>query len=517
MNDDRESVRCQLQAELDSEKSLNDRRALGQFSTPSRLAKEIVEFSAKLIPGKIRFMDPAFGTGAFYSWIVSEFQTQLETAIGYEIDPHYYFPAKKLWSECNLNLINTDFMMADPKYKCNLLICNPPYTRHHLIPADYKVVLHNQILNETTISLSGLSGMYCYYLLGCHKWLEPNAISVWLIPSEFMDVGYGKELKEYLLNNVTLMGVHRYNPEEVQFNDALVSSAIVWFRNAVPPSEHDILFSYGGTLQNPNISRFITKSLLTNEPKWTRFPIKEERNHLGVVPFSLFFNVKRGIATGDNHFFILERTEAEKLGLPKKYLQPILPSPRHLKKNVILSDSEGFPSNIPQLVLLNCCDDEKTIEEYSAKTYEYLKKGVPDVSSRYLCKKRKAWFFQEQRSAAPLLCSYMGRGNNSPFRFILNESEAIATNSYLMIYPTEHFNKSYGLSKESLSKAWLYLNRNSVKLLEEGRIYGGGLQKIEPKELLNVDLSDFDEFMRNSFSGVDDTALCSSSSLVPNI
>ena len=46
-----------------------------------------------------------------------------------------------------------------------------------------------------------------------------------------MDVNYGKAVKHYLLSRVTLLHIHRFDPNDVQFADALVSSAVVWFRN----------------------------------------------------------------------------------------------------------------------------------------------------------------------------------------------------------------------------------------------------------------------------------------------
>jgi hypothetical protein len=42
-----------------------------------------------------------------------------------------------------------------------------------------------------------------------------------LIPSEFMDVNYGAAVKRYLLNKVTLLHIHRFDPHDVQFGDAL--------------------------------------------------------------------------------------------------------------------------------------------------------------------------------------------------------------------------------------------------------------------------------------------------------
>ncbi len=495
---EQEKLRAEMQFRLDSEKSIEDRRRLGQFSTPTELAREIVDYALKQSSGAVRFMDPAFGTGAFYSSLVAAAEGRLDSAVGFEIDSHYFAPTSLLWKESKLKLTNSDFLAEKPNEKCNLLVCNPPYTRHHLIPQSYKQMLHDLILEETSISLSGLSGMYCYYMLACHKWLAPGALSAWLIPSEFMDVGYGKEIKDYLLHRVNLLRIHRYDPEDVQFDDALVSSAIVLFRNEPPGSDSGIVFSYGGSLEHPGITREVSRASLEKEPKWTRFPLKGERRQQEPVPLSRYFRAKRGIATGSNRFFIMRKETAREIGIPESYLKPILPSPREMRENVILAGSDGYPTNVTPLALLNCKDDEQTVLEQSQETYDYLKKGEGDVSAGYLCRKRKLWYLQEQREAAPIICSYMGRGEGTAFRFILNKSEAIVTNSYIMLYPTELFREQYGTAEESIGKAWAYLNQNSFKLSDEGRVYGGGLQKIEPKELMNVDASDFDEYMRSA-------------------
>ena len=123
-----------------------------------------------------------------------------------------------------------------------------------------------------------------------------------------MDVICGKQAKEYILNKVTLLHIHRFNPSDVQFNDALVSSAVVWFKNCPPTTNHTVEFSYGGTLLKPAISKRISAVTLVGATKWSGFPnsyceiTKNSGKSLGD-----FFVIKRGIATGANDFFFLPK------------------------------------------------------------------------------------------------------------------------------------------------------------------------------------------------------------------
>ena len=69
MLDALEKQRLALQAELDSRKTQTERNRLGQFATPPSLAIEILKYASTLIPedAPVSFLDPAIGTGVFYS------------------------------------------------------------------------------------------------------------------------------------------------------------------------------------------------------------------------------------------------------------------------------------------------------------------------------------------------------------------------------------------------------------------------------------------------------------------
>jgi adenine-specific DNA-methyltransferase len=136
--------------------------------------------------------------------------------------------------------------------------------------------------------------VHCYFMALCHGWMQENGVAVWLIPSEFMDVNYGQAVKNYLLREVNLLRIHRFDPNDVQFDDALVSSAVVWLQMRKPMVGEQVRSSYGGSIDRPTHEKMVDAQVLMAEKKWTRFPLSEEREVLAVPRLGDFFTVKRG-------------------------------------------------------------------------------------------------------------------------------------------------------------------------------------------------------------------------------
>ena len=492
-----ETRRLALQDELDARKDAAARNRMGQFATPGSLAVDIQRYAKTHLGRKerLRFIDPAIGTGAFYSALLRvSSETCIDAAIGYEIDPHYGRPAAELWDKTGLEIILGNFTRADAPEasdRYNLLICNPPYVRHHHIDSMEKQRLKSRAQAASGVTINGLAGLYCYFLCISHTWMSIGGLAGWLIPSEFMDVKYGIAVKRYLLDKVTLHHIHRFDPNDVQFCDALVSSAVVWFRNERPRPQHQVRFTYGGTLEQPMLDRLVPLETLRREQKWTRFP-KDEIHDTYVGPvLGDFFKVKRGLATGNNRYFILSAEEILTRELPMGAFKPILPSPRYVPDDEIESDRVGNPLLKQRLFLLDPPWTESEIKKRYPSLWAYLEEGKAEgVADRYICRHRALWYRQESRPPAPYVCTYLGRSDRKsgrPFRFILNNSKATAANVYLMLYPKESINRV--IQEEPLLKrqVWKFLNEISPQvMLGEGRVYGGGLHKLEPKELANV-------------------------------
>ncbi len=514
-----EARRQTAQAALDAKRPATERNRLGQFATPNALAIEITQY-VQSVAGRslsaVRFADPAIGTGSFYSAALAVFgPKRFETAFGVELDPAFCNTARELWAEAGLDVAQGDFtrIVASNSRPVapNLILANPPYVRHHHLKREDKERLQALTHRIAGIKVNGLAGLYVYFVLLATAWMEDGGYAAWLIPSEFMDVNYGAALKRYLTDSVTLIRVHRFDPNDVQFGDALVSSVVLVFRKKPPPPGHAVEFTFGGTINGPHASDSIPLDQLRGSRKWTVYPIHTLNDRLASIDrdgstLGDFFRVQRGIATGSNKFFVLDRRDAERRGLPKRYLRPILPSPRFLKTTIIDADEDGYPLIDRQLCVIDCDLPEPVLQAQHPALWDYLQTATAlGIKDGYLVGKRSPWYKQEQRDPAPFLLTYMGRGSDQkqPFRFIWNRSRAIGTNLYLMLYPKNGLMRMLRDNADRAADVFTLLGQvTGHELRGEGRVYGGGLNKIEPSELARISVAAFVERWPELRSGV---------------
>lgn len=485
-----EAQRLAEQQRLDQLKTAKERNKWGQFATPPALSLEIARYAWHRLQhrgGCFRFLDPAIGTGSFFGAFLQTFpHDRIEGATGIELDEPFAETAAAIWRRQGLRVIQGDFTKQNPDPSYNVVLTNPPYVRHHHLAADDKRRLGNLVQMATGLRLSGLSGLYCYFMLAGHAWLAENGLAVWLIPSEFMDVNYGDEVKRYLMEQVTLLQIHRFCPSDVQFDDALVSSAVVVFEKRKPPPDHQALFSFGGSLAKPAKSERIALDELRATRKWTSLP-RQRRDSAKTHAVTLgdFFTVKRGLATGNNDFFILPKSRLNELGIPPECVRPILPSPRFLKQEVIEADADGWPRIDRQLGIIDCDLDEAEIRKRWPRFADYLQIGKKQgVHETYLTSRRSPWYSQEKRESAPFVCTYMGRSLEKPFRFIWNRSGATAANVYLLLYPKDFVARQMAEKAEQVFAVLRSIQAHHF--ITEGRVYGGGLYKMEPAELMRL-------------------------------
>jgi hypothetical protein len=493
-----EAARIDVQRTLDAARSRAARNKLGQFATPPILAEQLLEATKRYLQptASVSFLDPALGTGAFYSAALSTFgPSRLRRAIGFEIDNSFQEAATTLWRQHGLDVRHEDFLLADPpsdNRRADVLVCNPPYVRHHHVGATLKQDYRARALAHSGVRLSGLAGLYTYFMVAAERWLAPSGVAAWLVPSEFMDVNYGSAVKEYLSDRYTILRIHRFAPDDVQFADALVSSVVVWLKNVRPRRGHEVHLTTGGTLTSPTQSSTRSQRQFTRSARWTQLFSSSTEQPAAILTLGDLFSIKRGLATGANNFFLLDTDRVNELQLPSSALTPVLPPPRRLEADEVFADKRGHPILPAPTFLLDVRAPLADLAREAPSVAEYLRGGASPFAARYLCQSRRPWYAQEVRSPAPLLCTYMGRstdGGKLPFRFIRNHSCATATNVYLLLYPKPPVQRALRDDPELIDRIWNGLRTLTLSdFTRQSRVYGGGLHKLEPRELAALDI-----------------------------
>ena len=490
-----EMLRQRLQEEIDAGKDIASRRRMGQFSTPHDLSAQIVSESLQYLVNRrhsLRMLETSMGTGSFVASALMIMPGRIRDVCGYELDADFHSAAERLWKGQPVKLVCGDFTKATPEEAYDVVFSNPPYVRHHAIGTDEKSRLQQMVHDALGIRISGLAGLYCHFMLLSYLWMKPGAVGAWLIPSEWMSVNYGAAIREFLTDKVKTLRIHKFDADDVRFSDALVSSCVVWFSKTSPDGE-DVRFTFGPDIEKPAQVRLIRLGDLRDADKW---PPHSGRMR-AVSRLGEHFLIRRGIATGDNGYFVLSEDDARRKQIPMRFLKPMLPSPRHLTVNRVTSDAQGVPTNARRQFLFDCTGVDA--HDLPDPVRRYLEAGAGTTGKKRLCSSRSVWYEQEQRRPTRFLCSYMGRsdGDASPVRFILNDSKAIAANSFLMLYPKNALKDILDTSRGCEEEVWRILaNIPSADIMACGRSYGGGLYKVEPKELANVPCGALDEWVR---------------------
>lgn len=291
------------------------------YITPPEYARDMVECGLAALGDNIReidFGDSAIGTGTLFLALrrcIDEKQHDgysVHSAIGVDIDKVMAEEAYVRYHKRGLEVIYGDALLSDINLgkKRNLMLVNPPFNRHEEIPKDYREVIYKIAKEQTGISVAGNAGLYVYHLLIMDKWLCNDAVAVWLLPAIFMQAKYGEAIRIYLMYNVQLIKIHVYNEEIGQFDNAQVTTAIVVFKKKKGEKKEKITISYGESMEHPVSCKYIQRDmLLKNLDNWRVISNKNELWNVSKkgVTFNDLFEIKRGVATGANTFFVMTR------------------------------------------------------------------------------------------------------------------------------------------------------------------------------------------------------------------
>jgi hypothetical protein len=334
-----------------------------------------------------------------------------------------------------------------------LIIANPPFVRAQRLVGRARILA--SIKSALGIRLAPMSGSGSYFLARAASLAGSARSSVgpgpaprlfFFSPSEVAGAAHAKRLRE------DLRRVHDWT----------------W-------REHVITDNQTGIDKHP--SNALALFFVFERRKAECEPIA--RGAIPRIRVRDVLQIKRGISTGCNDFFVLTDDEARRREISQDYLRAVMPTRIPLPSRCFSKGDWNELRRLGHRCWLLTLPNQR-IEAFERPIQDYLRIGLQrGLHSTPTARKLRTWFsLPIPRTAPDVFVTYLFRG--SP-RFVLNQSK--------VLHLTNILGGRFVSSIEDSSRQLTIidgLNVQAKRWMEKGmpgREYRDGLKKIEPREL----------------------------------
>lgn len=452
------------------------RRGTGTTYTPAPIVEAMLDrVGRELSP--VRLVDAGAGSGRFTLTAARRFPDAALVAVEPDDLAADILEAGAevvgVWDRLDVRRESFLETRLDPVEGPTLFIGNPPYIRHHSISAADKAWLRGAVGSAG----AGLAGLHIYFFVRTLQLARPGDAGLFIVPSEWLDVGYGRALRDLLVGPLGGREISVFPPESAMFAGVATTATTVLFRPHDPAvSVRFRRARYAGDVsaETHSSDRMVPSEVLRATPRWSGFGAAPQTGTsaapalitLHARPLGDFFRVSRGQVTGANRIWI---SPAGAPKLPDALTVPVVTraaelfaSGGALRDAGKLKRAVNLPRNLSTLP-----------DAQRRKAREFIKwaeqQGARDG---YIASARSAWWSVGYADPAPIICTYMAR--RAP-AFIRNLCGARIVNIAHGLYPR------VDLADEELDALAAWLSR--AVTLAQGRTYAGGLVKFEPREV----------------------------------
>lgn len=496
------------------------RDLLGQVNTPEYIAELISRLCIKTKNDYV--IDPCFGEGVFLissirrlrehqkDLVAAEYYP-LDQVFGIELDPGLFLSGlvhlHTSSGQRNIppNFFNGDFFdYKRQKGRFDVALMNPPYVRHEELTRDLpflnKKTIREKVLEDKQNKIFNKSNLYVYFLVYLTEFLREGGRLGVITSNTWLDTSFGRGFQQFLLDNFHIEYIIDFDRDT--FSDVAVESCILVLRRECDQDSEDDKTNFvliKERLPVEDLFRSITtkgagvsvrekdQADLREDPRWGKYLYGPEiyfeiSDNPLLVPLHRLANVRRGVTTNCNKFFIPKEETIKRFGIEPEHLRHIICSP----KDIDFFDTKR-PPRLSKILLIETGRNEllesshkcvlNYLDEWEKRLFETRK---PSSLKTAFTKDRGKWFTLKAPKTAPLIFSYIIRNDKA---FILNSERYLVRDNFYNISPH---------SAENTMVLFGVLNSTITRLLLEfaGRKHGRGLLKVQVYELLGLPVTD---------------------------
>ncbi|MDE0210421.1 MAG: N-6 DNA methylase [Boseongicola sp.] len=366
----------------------------------------------------------------------------------------------------------------------DIAVGNPPFIRfqHFDVASRERAFDH---LRQHGYRPTKLANAWAAFVQLSVELLRPGGRLAMVIPAELLQVKYAEELRERVtqtFDHLVIVTFKRLVFEGIQQEVVLLLAE----GKRAAPGRHSLVH----TLEFDDADALFAAGSLSDaiahapdkharrDVKWTALFLPDrtfaslERAYrtAGIVPLGDLADVDVGIVTGRNSFFVVDRDQAERIGV-NGFAQPLVGRTSSLRSICFdARDFEAHRDKHPSLLIdLNGVPEKKISR--SIKTY--IAQGeAAGVHEGYKCRIRRRWYDVPSIYAPD---AFLFRQIHDAPLLVANETDATSTDTIHRV----RFKRE--LSARTVAAA--FCNSLTFAWAEVcGRSYGGGVLELEPRE-----------------------------------
>jgi adenine-specific DNA-methyltransferase len=416
-------------------------------------------------------LDPSFGGCVFLDSAARQMQAlgveqPGSFLCGVDIDTVCSVHAKKNSLLKGASILEGDFLALQPGNEemgfFDAIAGNPPYIRHHLLTSEQRDSACRASI-AAGMSLPLTSSLWAYFVVHGTRFLKPNGRMAFVLPEAVLQAQYAIPVRKFLAQRFRHVIWIRLQERVFERTDEAVVLLLAWGQG---PGEEAVHRASGVAELASLIGSLNGSTACASDPEGSlaRVLASPSIRTLGEVA-----EIKIGIVTGANKFFVLSEEEALQRGIDSNNRIAVLAATRHLH-GLQFSEHDGN-----DLILRQVACQLLTIRKDSpipAPLCQWLEEGKKlGIHERHHCQIRRAAWHQIDPPAPPDAFATCCR-SGSPL-LVLNLARWRTTN-------TLHAARFRSGVEPRAVALGVLTALTSLAAELKGRRYGGGVLKMEP-------------------------------------
>lgn len=469
-----------------------ERRILGRFDTPRPLAQALADWAVRHSTDTI--LEPSCGGGVIVKSVLCRLAElgakKLNDRVwACDVDPRALAETRRCIAPYTANLVLGNFLATPPRSfgnsKFKIVIGNPPYVRLHTMDAAMRETARKS-LPETT-QLDAKASLWAYFPIHAFKMLAIGGRMGWILPEIVFHSEYGKQVLDWAKRNfqkcvavslrercfladgakervvvLLLAGAGQQSEREIEMVEFTSASECI---TTLPKLAHS---------KSPNLPQLNGHAVphLVSNFAATTSQIMESATDL--KRFGDFVDVKIGVVTGDNDFFLLSEEQRSSAKLGPRHFQRVVSKFTDLGGGFHFEQSNGAQDRLNAERIWLLCPKPTSVDRPLTKYLDAYPKAA--ITKNKTMGKRMDWQVPQLGAAPEAFFQYMGK--QGP-RIVLNEAGHYCTNTIHRIFFTKRLSKA----KRRAICLSLHSSYSQLSAEFEGRQYGSGVLKLEPSEV----------------------------------